>query len=245
MAPWFNERNIALYAYDQPGFGENPHKGLWPGDDAMREALEKPYTAIRAKHGKTPIYLLGESMGGATILSTLARHPEWDIKGIILAAPGVRKDIDYRYGGNALMALATTFAPSSTVTLSYGTLSPAATRRVTTDPNMVKEVRMDTYYRLLGFSDDASDNAEKVKVPALILYGSGDRMIESIAICRLNESLEGSTLLYFPNEPHLLLQGEHYISHLNDIYDWMRKKPSRHIDSLKVHAAEECSKFKD
>jgi alpha-beta hydrolase superfamily lysophospholipase len=29
--PWLAERGVALYAYDQRGFGAAPHTGFWPG----------------------------------------------------------------------------------------------------------------------------------------------------------------------------------------------------------------------
>ena len=37
VGPFLAERGIAVYAYDQRGFGNAPHFGLWPGGEIMAE----------------------------------------------------------------------------------------------------------------------------------------------------------------------------------------------------------------
>src|SRR5206468_10967403 len=70
--PWWAAHGITTYAYDQRGFGLSPNAGLWAGSDAMRQDLADFVKGVRAKHPGVPIYALGESMGGAVVLSALA-----------------------------------------------------------------------------------------------------------------------------------------------------------------------------
>ena len=60
---------IETYAYDQRGFGETPYHGLWAGDRRMVEDLKAAVSLLRRRHDDVPLYLLGESMGGAVVMA--------------------------------------------------------------------------------------------------------------------------------------------------------------------------------
>src|ERR1700743_2207381 len=75
-APIWASAGITTLAYDQRGFGAAPNSGVWSGADAMRQDLDDAVEAVRAKYPGVPVYALGESMGGAVVLSSLASaHP--------------------------------------------------------------------------------------------------------------------------------------------------------------------------
>jgi alpha-beta hydrolase superfamily lysophospholipase len=89
LAEALTQQSILVYAYDQRGFGAAPHAGIWAGTEAMQRDLRTFTGIIRDRYPSTPIYLLGESMGGALILLTLSQAPELSIEGAILSAPAV------------------------------------------------------------------------------------------------------------------------------------------------------------
>ena len=62
---------IATYAYDQRGFGEAPGRGLWAGSKRLAEDLTLTSRLLRARYPGTPLYLLGESMGGAVVAAAI------------------------------------------------------------------------------------------------------------------------------------------------------------------------------
>ncbi len=72
---WFAARGIAVYAYDQRGFGRAPRSGIWAGADTMVADFEAAAAGVRARHRGVPFYVLGESMGGAVIMTALAGTP--------------------------------------------------------------------------------------------------------------------------------------------------------------------------
>ena len=82
-------RGVASYAYDQRGFGAAPHRGLWPGTEALTGDLRAAVAAVRNRHPGTPIYLYGESMGGAVVMVAMAEAQPPDVDGVILEAPAV------------------------------------------------------------------------------------------------------------------------------------------------------------
>ena len=63
---------ITTLAYDQRGFGRSDNPGIWAGADAMRADLNDAVAAARARYPGVPVFALGESMGGAVVLTALA-----------------------------------------------------------------------------------------------------------------------------------------------------------------------------
>jgi len=86
---YLSRHDIGFYAYDQRGFGGAPGRGLWAGMEAYTNDLTCFVKEIRKRHPDVPLYVLGESMGGAvTIVATTGSNPP-DIDGVILVAPAV------------------------------------------------------------------------------------------------------------------------------------------------------------
>ena len=59
---------ITTYSYDQRGFGESPTRGRWPGTEALVDDAKAMAALLRAQYPGVPLYLAGESMGGAVAL---------------------------------------------------------------------------------------------------------------------------------------------------------------------------------
>src|SRR5882757_11090424 len=79
---------ITTYAYDQRGFGGSPTRGRWPGTDALVDDAKAMAGLLRQKYPDVPLYLAGESMGGAVAMVAADRGLSSD--GLILLAPAVR-----------------------------------------------------------------------------------------------------------------------------------------------------------
>src|SRR5262249_22717296 len=86
------KQGIATYAYDQRGFGGAPGRQLWPGTATLASDAVTASGVLRRLHPNRPVYLLGESMGGAVAAlaasgATGVRRA--DVDGVILSAPAV------------------------------------------------------------------------------------------------------------------------------------------------------------
>ncbi|HEY5236828.1 MAG TPA: alpha/beta fold hydrolase, partial [Rhizomicrobium sp.] len=97
--PYLAEHGITTIAYDQRGFGAGPHAGEWAGADAMRIDLDDCVDAAHVKYPGVPVFALGESMGGAVVLTALASGHPPNVDGVILVAPAVwsREDMPASY----------------------------------------------------------------------------------------------------------------------------------------------------
>ena len=88
VGPFLAAKGFATYAYDQRGFGATAQRGIWPGSAALMDDARTVTALLRQAHPGRPLYLLGESMGGAVAMSILAETPA-AFDGTVLVAPAV------------------------------------------------------------------------------------------------------------------------------------------------------------
>jgi alpha-beta hydrolase superfamily lysophospholipase len=182
-AEWAKE-GFATYAYDQRGFGEAPLRGRWPGTWLLADDLATASKLLRARYPGVPLYLLGESMGGAVVISAVtgvAGAPTPDADGIILAAPAV--------WGRATMDLFERVAlwtgyqlfPAMTLTGRGLHVTPSDNiemlRQLARDPLVIKATRVDTIKGLVDLMDTALEAAPRIETTMLLLYGEHDEIV--------------------------------------------------------------------
>lgn len=229
-APYLASHGISVIAYDQRSFGEAPNRGIWPGGDALRGDLADFVDAVRAAHPHLPVFALGESMGGAVLLSSLAENRKLDIDGAILVAPAVwaRKDMPLLYRV-ALWTAAHLF-PSMTVTGKGLKIWPSDNiemlRAIARDPLFIKETRSDAVWGLANLMDEARHAPEKLSAPPpiLLLYGAKDQIIPAGPTKAVIAALGPKAQVHeYPNGYHMLLRDLSREAPLKDIVSWVEK----------------------
>jgi len=172
---------IVSYAYDQRGFGKAPHWGLWPGVDALTGDLRTFVGLVRRRHPGTPVFALGESMGGAVALVAMTGPKPPQVDGVILAAPAVWGRATMPFYQRWALWLGAHTVPW--MKLSGRSLRLKASdnvemlRALGRDPLVIKKSRIDTIYGLVNLMDAALDAAPAFTSRALILYGLKDEII--------------------------------------------------------------------
>lgn len=210
---FFRARGIALYAYDQRGFGANEeHRGIWGGQENLTTDAREMVQALREKYGEEmPIYLMGESMGGAVVINTMIGETPPDVEGIILSAPAVWGDETMNsFYRSTLWLLAHTFPDEC---LSGEGLDIIASdnfpmlREMAEDPLVIKKTRVDAVYGIVQLMDTAYQGLERVQVPVLLLYGEKDQVIPKQPIAHAVKKLKAPyTLALYPDGYHMLLR---------------------------------------
>ena len=226
--PWFAERGVALYAYDQRGFGATASRGTWAGAEAMMRDLSDAVRALRRRHpGRAPLYVVGESMGGAVALAGLSRGAVAGIDGLILIAPSVREGVPLRTAHDVGVWIGASAVPWVRVEMPRGNRPwqhPDESRRLATDPLVLREVRADTYWGLTELCNLASDHAGAVTVPTLLIHGERDRTVSRVAIASLARRLGGPvTTVWYPTRYHLPLHERDAEEVFTNILMWLER----------------------
>ncbi|MAF96367.1 MAG: alpha/beta hydrolase [Rhodospirillaceae bacterium] len=174
-------RGIASYAYDQRGFGNAPGHGLWPGIDALVADLKTFAGLVRDRNPGTPLYLLGESMGGAVIMVAIADADAPEADGVILAAPAVWGRVTMPWYQRLALWIGVRLMPGAEVTGRGLKITPSDNiemlKALGRDPLVIKATRIDAIYGLTNLMDRALERSARLKGPALILYGQKDEII--------------------------------------------------------------------
>lgn len=220
---------LAVYAYDQRGFGEAPHRGLWAGSDVLTSDLTDASRALRQRHPGKPLYLLGESMGGAVILTAFNSNNPPDADGVILSAPAVwaRSTMPW-YQRSALWLSAHTI-PWAKFTGSGLKIQASDNiemlRGLGRDPLVIKATRVAAIHGLVNLMDQALSAAPALNQPALLLYGEKDEIVPREPTLQLwamlpEENRAQQRLALYSNGWHMLLRDLDAGLVLADILQW-------------------------
>lgn len=181
-AQFFADNGIGSYAYDQRGFGAAPFRGRWFVTDSYIADAQAFTKLIAQRHPDLPIYVLGESMGGAVTMSMVTEVDTTWIEGVILSAPAVwGRDAMPLYQISALWLGAHTF-PSTRLTGRGVKVTPSDNtemlRAMGRDPLVIKGARIDAIFGLVDLMDRALNSSYTFDKKALILYGARDDIVK-------------------------------------------------------------------
>ena len=212
---YLKQQGIASYAYDQRGFGASPQRGLWSGVDAYIGDLNLFIQLIKEKHPGLPVFLLGESMGGAIVIVAMSQKTEPEVDGIILAAPAVWARTTMPWYQQSLLWTLSHTLPWMTLTGKGVALTPSDNvemlKELGKDPLVIKETRVETIYGLANLMDAAFLNAPLISSNTLLLYGEKDEIIPKEPTYEflqsfLNTQHQTKTIALYKNGYHMLLR---------------------------------------
>ena len=226
---FLSRQGITCYAYDQRGFGMAPGNGLWAGSEAYIRDLAEFAAAVRSKHSGKPIYVLGESMGGAVAMAAMTGGHPPPVDGLILSAPAVWGRETMPWYQRWLLALTVRLMPWLSVTGEGLKILPSDNldmlRGLGRDPRVIKATRVDTMYGLVNLMDAALESSSRLpRIPTLILYGEKDQVVPKEPVFRMLHKLPAQSPIrtaFYENGYHMLLRDLEADKPWNDILAWI------------------------
>jgi alpha-beta hydrolase superfamily lysophospholipase len=235
----FTREGVAVYAYDQRGFGAAPNRGIWPSEATLAADAVTAAKLIRARHPGAPLYMLGESMGAAVLILAATRAEPPPVDGYVLSAPALWG----RIGMNGVMRwglwLASRTIPIVEFQAGVGGIAPTdnarAMQRWMQDPLTLKATRVDAAHGLVDLMDAAvaglpgccRSALHDGPVPTLVLFGARDRIVPVPVARRVLGEVARSVgrgptrFAFYPEGWHLLLRDENREAVAADILTWM------------------------
>lgn len=210
------DAGIAVYAYDQRGFGSTRHPGIWAGRDRMVGDVSLVAGLLRKRHPGVPLYLMGKSMGGAVALLAAGGEAPLPVDGTVLIAPAVwgRETMPWyqRLGLWVMLRVRPGMVLSGNTVRDLGirpTDDPEVSRALSRDPLVHKQARIDTVHGLTTLMGEALEASRRLPGPALILYGENDQVIPPRPVCAMLQRLPAAgnadwRMALYPDGYHML-----------------------------------------
>lgn len=225
------DQNILFFSYDQRGFGATRGHGYWHGSQRMISDSQAIVRLLRKKYPEKPLFLLGESMGGAVVLASIAEfndETENGIAGTILIAPAIWSRQSMPWYQRTLLWLAVHTVPAKTLTGEGLDLMPSDNiemlRAMGRDQLVIKATRVDVLYGVTNLMDLAADSTSGLTQKSLILYGEHDQIVPRKPTChwlnKLPRAMQKNTILY-ENGYHMLNRDLQAQRVLDDIVSWI------------------------
>jgi alpha-beta hydrolase superfamily lysophospholipase len=240
------QNGILVFAFDVRGFGAWMKKK--DGDKLDFEGtladIKHTLSAIRSDHPGLPVFLLGESMGGAIVLKACSEFPQL-IDGLISSAPGgqrykQRKE-DLDVGLHVLIRPLKQFDIGTGI-VDQATKNPELRKVWLTDPLNRMDLSPEQLIKFQLFMNGNDDAVRKIKTtPVLVLQGTLDKLVEPDDTWKIFTILatERKTLIALRSE-HLVLEygrvkTNYYDTKVTEmVARWMREasSPSSSSDYL-------------
>lgn len=221
---------LAVYAADLRGHGRSPGAriAIRAFDDYLDDQQRLLDLALRAHPGQ-PLFLLGHSMGGAIVLRLVqTRAPA--VRGIVLSAPSVCvAGSMFRILRHLAWLVSRLFPWLRLVRVGSGNLSR--------DPAVVQDFRDDplvyhgkfparTGAEILAAGPRILDDAGLLRVPLLLLHGTGDRVTDPAGSQRLFDRAAAADkgLRLYPGLYHDLFHEPEYRQITAEVLQWLVRR---------------------
>lgn len=228
------EQGVSLITYDQRGFGATTGHGYWHGSQRMIDDNLIILHLLRERFPDMPLFLLGESMGGAVVLATIHQQAEGvnaGINGAILIAPAIWSRQTMPWYQRALLWFAVHTVPAKKLTGEGLDLMPSDNiemlRAMGQDPLVIKATRVDVLYGVTNLMDLATAASTDFSQTSLILYGKHDQIVPREPTCQWLDklpdlSLKQREIIIYENGYHMLNRDLQAKQVLDDIANWIK-----------------------
>ncbi len=228
-APVFAASGIAVYAPDQRGFGDTAARATWPGVPALVDDADAMARQMHQRFPDVPLYVMGQSMGGAVALDLAARPGPPPVAGTILIAPAVWGRPEQGLVLSSALYVANGVAPGYHITSGnvpvdiHASDNRDALIALARDPLTIRSTQVSVLKGLVDLMDSAQLNAPRVQGRSFIAYGAHDDLIpvEAMKVAWAHLPADTRRAVY-PNGYHLLLRDLDRQAVIGDVIAWIQ-----------------------
>lgn len=206
-----SQRGIAVYAIDVRGFGSwmKIKNGKALKFDACLDDIQTLLPNLRANHPGVPVFLLGESMGGAIVLRASSMYPEL-MDGLISSVPSGQRykdGTDLKVGVKLITGARKQFDVGTSI-VDQATKNERLREIWESSPRNRMDLSAVQLVDFQTFMDGNDDAAAKITtLPVLMLQGSLDRLVKAQGTWEIFNELgtKNKTFIELPSE-HLVIE---------------------------------------
>lgn len=236
-------RGVAVYAMDVRGFGQwIKRKGQDTIDfEACLVDVQSALKTLHAAYPGVPVFLVGESMGGAIAMEATARYPKL-VDGLISAVPS--SDRYQKLSSEVVVGMHFIRDPDKPINV-----APEVINRCTTNPVLREKMKAEpTNHMKLSpkelkqfesFMKGNYDAAHLIeRTPVLMLAGFKDKLVKPEGTIELFNSLStpDKLLMVVGDGEHLLLEENQLTEQMTVLLvDWTKNEASSRHPGVTAH----------
>ncbi len=206
-----SHRGVAVYAIDVRGFGSwmKLKNGKALKFDACLDDIQTLLPRLRANHPGLPVFLLGESMGGAIVLRASSIYPHL-MDGLISSVPSGQRYQDgtnLKVGVKLLTGARRQFDVGTSI-VDQATKNDRLREIWESNPLNRMDLSAVQLVDFQAFMDGNNDAAAKITtLPVLMLQGTLDRLVKAQGTWEIFNALntKNKTFIELPSE-HLVIE---------------------------------------
>ena len=222
FAPPLSAAGIKIVAPDQRGFGATQDAGGWSSTARMVEDTREELAWLHGRYPDLPLYVMGESMGGAVAL-LLATDPPPKLSGTILLAPAIMKIGEpWQTVLDGLDTVAPHWKLDGSAVPGERVASDNihALRRMYFDPLTQHSSTIHPLSGLTHLMAAAFVAAQRVRTPMLMVFGGRDQFVLPPYTARFLKRLPAFARLdEFPTAHHLISRDKRITA--QDVASWI------------------------
>lgn len=240
-AEYWAREGVATFAYDQRGFGAAPHVLHWSSTATMVNDAVQAVALLHARYPGIPVYLIGESMGGAVAIAASTGPAPANVDGAILVSPAVWEHSLLGAIERSALWVARVTVPSLWLTSPPGlNIRPSDNldmlRAMGRDSLVQLGARADTTAGLMDLMDTAGDDVAQIRLPTLVLFGEHEEVLPHSAVTSFLSRLPPGKIrvAIYPDGFHMLLRDLHGDIVAKDVLAWIEN------NSAPLPSGDEC-----
>lgn len=221
LAPGLTRRGFTIIAPDIRGFGSTSPLVRWSSEKRLINDVQEEVFWLHQNYPTLPLYLMGESMGGAIAL--LSARATGFLSGTILLSPAIMT-LPFPLG--RILALWNDITPDMVLTEAdvpghhIATRNYRALRRLYFDPLTRHDTTVHALYGLTHLMAVASHKTSGATMPLLVIWGAHDQFVPREAYTVLRKRLPvGTRFDLLDTGYHLLSRDQNRVS--ADIASWL------------------------
>eukprot|EP01080_Neovahlkampfia_damariscottae_P007815 gene7815-12288_t len=238
LAELFVRENYEVFAFDQYGHGKSVGNRLSQFDNfeilykTGLQFVQKMYQKNSKKFEKLPLFFIGESMGGATILECLLNLPQDfpKVTGVILSAAAIELKAKPNVVFSTIFSAFSYTFPSFTL----GRGDPARNTRFITEQERrtnhpeatITGLPSCTAREMIRMSDHLLENLSEIDIPILIHQGTNDYVVDPNGSKLLYQNCKSKDkkLIIYHDGLHSLLTDHPAMDALQESLNWVKER---------------------
>lgn len=225
VVPFLVKNDSVVVAFDQFGHGLSEGKrGHCPNYEALLNLIEFSINKGKELFPNLPIFLYGHSLGGNLVINYSLKRKH-NLKGIIATSPFLRLAFQppkwKMVIGKLLLKILPSLTMSSELNVKAISRDTNEVERYVKDPLVHDKVSPMYSFPVIENGEWAIKNANKLKIPMLVLHGTGDQIIDYKGSEEFCKNTENATLKLFKDGYHELHHDLCHKEFIKIIIDWV------------------------